>query len=346
MSGSPNCEVREGAGSFVATSGGVNVLAGAALSIRLADATDVDQWFLEVLGTDELSSEPTLIGVDGGTHLVTSPSTVVTLTFPNAIGRAVGFKSTIVSGIITIVAKFAVYTLILGNFRVGFAGETEESSAVFGWTGKLNGFLRSAVLDLDTPFSATLSGGTIVEVSQSVVTPAFTAAYTTSPVSVTLTDDAGSSPKDVSGTPTSFTSNGTFTKNSYGGTVVFTVTAVKTYSRVATTTTTWGQKVYWGVRSDTGPGPYNAGFITGLSTSSVTTTRSRTVNLTAGSGQYHFYALRTAYGTPTFSVDGLSGGFTKVATGVSVTNGFGFAEGYDLWRSNQANLGDTNIVIV
>ena len=137
---SPNCLVQEGAGPFNATTGGINVAAGAAVSIKLTDTTGVATWSLQVLGTDELSSAPSLTGVNSVTHLVTSPSTVVTLNFPNATGRALLFRSTTTGGGTT-TTKFAIYSLV-GAYRVGAVGETRETDDNFGWTGKVNKVIR------------------------------------------------------------------------------------------------------------------------------------------------------------------------------------------------------------
>lgn len=373
MAANPACQVKEGAGSFVNTPGGVDVAANASLSIRLADTTNVDQWQLEVFGTDELSTPPSLTNVNPTTHVVATPSSVVTLTFPNATGRALGFRSVVKSGTEFTNTSFAVFSLIDGK-RVGFVGEIREGSADFGWATKLNPLIRSngglpalpgtqySVLmedpvgtmtwqrldeDMILPsFQATLalSGNVLRELGESVATPGFTATQTTAPTSLILTDTEGTAPKNVTSTPTSFTSNGTFMKSVYGQTVTFTLTATRgTVVRTPTATLTWVQKVFWGTSASAGP--YNEAFIEGLAANALATSRARTFTVTAGASEKIYYAFRSAYGTPTFIVGGFEGGFELIASAVAVTNANGITENYDVWRSVQPNLGNTTVTV-
>jgi len=96
-----------------------------------------------VIGTDELSTQPVLTGVNGLTHLVTTPNTVVTFTFPVATGRAVGFKSTVTGIGGPIEVTFGTYSLTAFATRVGFVTETREGNTNFGWSDKLNPLIRS-----------------------------------------------------------------------------------------------------------------------------------------------------------------------------------------------------------
>ena len=194
-------------------------------------------------------------------------------------------------------------------------------------------------------FSATIS---TVEVGQSIPTPSFAASYSllpdAVPNSVVLTDNAGTPAKDVTLTPNAFASSGTFVRNTYGGSCAFTLTAKRgTNTKVAAASVTWAQKVYWGVSAV--PGAYNEAFIKGLVSSSLATSRARTISVNAGLGQKIYYAYRNAYGDATFTVGGFSGGFTKVAAAVSVTNVNGFTENYEVWESDNPNLGATTVVV-
>lgn len=68
-----------------------------------------------------------------------------------------------------------------------------------------------SVDDLAPAFVVTMVGAQTVEVGATVATPAFTASYAGGPAtSVTLTDSAGTPSKDVTSTPTSFASDGSF----------------------------------------------------------------------------------------------------------------------------------------
>jgi hypothetical protein len=112
--------------------------------------------------------------------------------------------------------------------------------------------------------------------------------------------------------------------------------------KVATTIITWVQRVYWGVSAV--PGAYDEAFIKGLASNVLTDTRSRTINVNAGPGQKIYYCYRTGYGDATFTVNGFSGGFTKVAT-LMLHNIYGFGENYEIWESDNSNLGATTVVV-
>lgn len=140
MAVSPLVLVQEGAGPFLDPAGGLDVAAGASLTIKLQSTSGVVDWFLIVLGTDELSTTPILTGVDGN-NKVTGIS--ATLTFPNATGRAVGFQSTVTGTGGPVSTVFGTYSLI-NAARVGFVGETREGDSDFGWATKLNPLIRAA----------------------------------------------------------------------------------------------------------------------------------------------------------------------------------------------------------
>jgi hypothetical protein len=196
---------------------------------------------------------------------------------------------------------------------------------------------------IDPAFTASLSGTSALEVGQSIVTPAFTAAYPRTPDSVILTDTEGSPPKDVSSTPTAFSSDGTFVKNSYGGFVTFSIEATEyTFSKTASFTVSWLQRVYWDAADI--PVGYDEAFIESLSNYAIASSRSRTFTVTAGATQHIHYCYRDAYGTGTFWVGGFEGGFELAAT-VSVENAYGFTENYRVYRSVQPNLGTTTVTV-
>ncbi len=195
-----------------------------------------------------------------------------------------------------------------------------------------------------TVFTATLAGGGIVEVSQTIANPAFTATYTATPDLATLSDTDGNS-QDVTATPTSFNSIYSFVKNTFGATVTFTLMATKdAVTESPTATLSWGQKAYWGV----GPaGLVGNTFITTYSTGNATAlTRSTTFSVTAGASDKIYFACRSGYGSGTavFTVGGFEGGFTFVGT-FSRTNTYGFIENYDLYESDNVGLGATTVTV-
>jgi hypothetical protein len=127
----------------VPTTNGVDVTPGNTISIKLLDPSSVVDWYLQVLGTDELSTTPVLTNVNGLTHLVLTPSTVVTFTFPGSTGRAVGFKSTVTGVGGPLEVTFGTYSLTTFATRVGFVTETREGNTNFGWAEKLNPLIRA-----------------------------------------------------------------------------------------------------------------------------------------------------------------------------------------------------------
>lgn len=190
------------------------------------------------------------------------------------------------------------------------------------------------------------------EVGSTVTTPAFSATYSLPApyTSVVLTDSEGTPAKNVTATPSAFTSDGVFVKNVYGQSVTFTLTAVRDgFTRVRTTTLQWQRYVYWGGAAK--PGVYTEAFIKGLASKALTNTRNRTFNANGGipgSTTHIYYAFRSGYSPPVpkFWVGGFEGGFAYVAT-VSVTteNLAAIAENYDLYESDQAGLGSTDVTV-
>jgi hypothetical protein len=136
---SPICLVNSGP-----TTNGVNVTPSSSVSVTLLDPTSPGmQWFLEVVGTDELTSPPLLTNVNVLTHQVTSPGATVTFVFPASTGRAIGFKSRVTGTGGPIETTFGVYSLTGFATRVGFVTETREGDLAFGWATKLNSLIRS-----------------------------------------------------------------------------------------------------------------------------------------------------------------------------------------------------------
>lgn len=101
-------------------------------------------------------------------------------------------------------------------------------------------------------------------------------------------------------------------------------------------------KAYWGTALST-PN-INRTFILSLGNSVLTTTKARTINVNASTGEYIYYAIPSRFGACTFTVGGFLGGINKIST-FSFTNSSGYAENYDVYRSDNANLGTQTVVI-
>lgn len=186
------------------------------------------------------------------------------------------------------------------------------------------------------------SGGLIKEIGQSVATPAFTASYNRTPTSATLTDTEGTAPGNVAGTPTSFSSTGTFSKSANNGSVTFTLTAAEGESDVASISMLWQPRVFWGADLD---GLNSEAGIEALPSSALAPSRNKTFTVTALASEHVYYAFPASYGAPTFTVGGFEGGFTLVNATISVTNSFGVNQNYQLWKSVNPNLGAVTVVV-
>jgi hypothetical protein len=145
---SPLCLVADGAGPFNPPANGVNVGQNHTISIKLVDATGVDKWYLQVIGTDELSTAPSLTNVNPSTNQVTTPNATVTFTYPNAQGRALLFMSTVTGPGGPLISTFAIYTLTSFGKRVASTGEQREGNTSFGWATLLNPILRTGAAAL------------------------------------------------------------------------------------------------------------------------------------------------------------------------------------------------------
>lgn len=91
---------------------------------------------------------------------------------------------------------------------------------------------------------------------------------------------------------------------------------------------------------------YGAGATFDISalTKTLSNTKGRTFTADAGEGEYLWYVLPTRLGTCTFKVGGFDGGFSLLST-ASVTNASGYAEEYYIYRSDNASLGSTTVVV-
>lgn len=98
--------------------------------------------------------------------------------------------------------------------------------------------------------------------------------------------------------------------------------------------------IYYGVALEAS---YDSAFILVL-TKVLSGTKARTFAVNAGENQYIYYCLPSRLGTPSFNVGGFDGGFTKVTT-INFTNSSGYTESYDIWKSDNANLGSTTVKV-
>lgn len=137
----------------------------------------------------------------------------------------------------------------------------------------------------------------------------------------------------------------TLTGQSIKANKTFTLKATDERDAVSTKTTaiTFLNGVYYGIGDDLQISGITNQFILGL-TKTLQSSRAKTFTVNAGVGKHIYYIIPTRYGTPVFKVGGFEGGFEKLGT-VNFTNASGYAENYDVYKSGNANLGNTTVVV-
>ena len=177
----------------------------------------------------------------------------------------------------------------------------------------------------------------VVQVGTTLSSITAAATYVSGPPSTATISDTAGGTWSISGPYASGSRAGTISSSTNNFSCTFTLTAYGPKgAKTASVTIYWDPKVYHGPAT---PGTYNASFITALS-SNLQPSRACSFTDTMGAGQYDYYAAPSSYGTPTFIYGVLPGGWSLVASGVSVTSN-GVTQNYDLWKSNQPNLGAT-----
>lgn len=124
--------------------------------------------------------------------------------------------------------------------------------------------------------------------------------------------------------------------------VTYTLNATSTnnISKTKSGTVKFYNGIYYGKSSSA---TYDSTLINSL-TKVLSDSKARTITVNAGTGEYIYYCLPTRLGVPSFNVGGFDGGFTKVAT-INFTNSDSYAEDYDIYKSTNANLGNSTVVI-
>lgn len=205
----------------------------------------------------------------------------------------------------------------------------------------INRRLRSA--DIGANFAISNFGtAQTLEIGATSIDPQFTATYAYNITEAGIKDNNGHILQNISPPATTFTYLVTNTKTTINNTVTFTLTATDTTLVDSDAVIfRWCPNVYWGV--DTTP-VLTENFIKNLSNASLESSRNNNINYNVENLQYACYAIPSVFGTPTFTVGVLQGGFTLLGT-VSLTNDYGITNNYDLWRSDNHSLGNIEVVV-
>lgn len=142
---SPICEV-----NGFSTPDGVDVTAGATVTISLVDTAGVGSWEIECVNTDD-SITPASVNAS---LVVNNITKTATFTAP-VLGTAMIWRSRVNSGRDingrldpALTTTFGVYVLSAQGNRVIAVNETTEGSSAYGWTAPLNNILRNTLLSL------------------------------------------------------------------------------------------------------------------------------------------------------------------------------------------------------
>lgn len=180
------------------------------------------------------------------------------------------------------------------------------------------------------------------ELGEDLVDPEFTLSYHNGPATEMKVTDPDAAETESADPFNAVVAEGTFSRDTLG-TLTFAFHAEKDLeSNNKNKAIAWYPLVYWGV-ADEGD-TVDQALLEGLSDSVLTSSRVRSVTASPGVGEKIFYAIPSSFGTPVFTVEGFEGGF-ELADTITVTNANGIDIEYAVYRSEQANLGSTNISI-
>ena len=133
-----------------------------------------------------------------------------------------------------------------------------------------------------------------------------------------------------------FTENTTFTLKANDGKKDFTKSL----------TISFLNNVYWGVGTVTESGSVNNEFVLGLSGSKFAASKNAvgTITANAEAGNYIYYAQPASWADPVFNIGGFDTEFELLHT-FTLTNASGHEEQYKVFKSGQAGLGSTSMVV-
>lgn len=132
----------------------------------------------------------------------------------------------------------------------------------------------------------------------------------------------------------------TFSSVNADATYTLNATSTNNISKTKSGTVKFYNGIYYGKSSSA---TYDSTLINSL-TKTLSDSKARTITVNAGAGEYIYYCIPKRLGVPSFNVGGFDGGFNKVAT-INFTNSDDYAEDYDIYKSTNANLGNSTVVV-
>ena len=101
--------------------------------------------------------------------------------------------------------------------------------------------------------------------------------------------------------------------------------------------------VYYGISAI--PETYNSAFVLGLENWMASNSHLSSISARPLANEYIYYCAPTSFGECAFMFNNFVGGFTLIET-ISVTNAGGKTEAYNIYKSNQANLGVNSAITI
>lgn len=102
--------------------------------------------------------------------------------------------------------------------------------------------------------------------------------------------------------------------------------------------------VYYGVSAI--PERYNSAFVLGLTNKAPSNSHLNSISVTPLEDEYIYYCAPTSFGDCSFAYNNFVGGFTLIIEGLALTNAGGKTEAYNIYKSNQANLGVNGAITI
>lgn len=164
------------------------------------------------------------------------------------------------------------------------------------------------------------------------VTPPISELGSTQTITLAWTLNKTAASQNINGSPVTGNNKqytGVATEQSY----TLNVTDGQT-SASSSVSVSFANRIYYGAASDLTT-------VTNL-TSVLSNDSERTITVDAGAGQYIIYAIPARLGDVTFYVGGFEGGFENPVE-LNLANASGYAETYKVYRSTNANLGETTV---